>query len=326
MDGFEGNTGIIVIAATNRPDVLDSALLRPGRFDRQVLVDYPDLQGRLDILNVHAANKKVDEEVSLETVAQRTPGFSGADLANLLNEAAILTARRRKEAITMQEIDEAIDRVIAGMEGVPLVDSKSKRLIAYHEVGHAIIGTLTKGHDPVEKVTLIPRGQARGLTWFTPDEEQGLISRIQLFARITGLLGGRAAEEVIFGNDEVTTGAGNDIERVTELTRQMVTRFGMSDLGPLALEGSQQPVFLGGDSTNRSEYSQEVAAKIDEQIRVIVLRCYENAKQIVRDNRALIDYLVDLLVEKETIDGDAFRQIVEQYSSGAKETSGLVYN
>ena len=314
MDGFEGNTGIIVIAATNRPDVLDSALMRPGRFDRQVLVDYPDLQGRTDILKVHAETKKVDKEVSIEHVAQRTPGFSGADLANLLNEAAILTARRRKDGITMDEIDYAIDRVIAGMEGTPLVDSKSKRLIAYHEIGHAIIGTLVQGHDPVEKVTLIPRGQAQGLTWFTPDEEQGLISRSQLFARVTGLLGGRAAEEVIFGNDEVTTGASNDIERVTELTRQMVTKFGMSDLGPLALEGSQQPVFLGGNSGSSSDYSQKIAAKIDEQIRVIVFSCYQNAKDIITSYRPLVDSLVDLLIEQETIDGETFRKMVDKYN------------
>ncbi|WP_373478690.1 ATP-dependent zinc metalloprotease FtsH [Geminocystis sp.] len=314
MDGFEGNTGIIVIAATNRPDVLDSALLRPGRFDRQVIVDYPDLKGRLGILDVHGANKKIDPDVSLEAIAQRTPGFSGADLANLLNEAAILTARRRKEAITMDEVNAAIDRVIAGMEGTPLVDSKSKRLIAYHEIGHGIVGTLTKGHDPVEKVTLIPRGQAKGLTWFTPDEEQGLVSKTQLFARITGLLGGRAAEEVIFGDGEVTTGAGNDIDRVTHLTRQMVTKFGMSPLGLLALEGEEQPLFLGSDSVNRTEYSQEIAEKIDLQIRGIILKCYEDAKQIIIDNRALIDFLVDLLVEKETIEGDVFRQIVKDYS------------
>lgn len=314
MDGFEGNTGIIVIAATNRPDVLDSALLRPGRFDRQVIVDYPDLNGRLGILEVHASTKKIDPEVSLNTIAQRTPGFSGADLANLLNEAAILTARRRKEAVTMSEIDAAIDRVIAGMEGTALVDSKSKRLIAYHEIGHAIVGTFTKGHDPVEKVTLIPRGQAKGLTWFTPDEEQGLISKTQLFARITGLLGGRAAEEVIFGDDEITTGAGNDIERVTSLTRQIVTKFGMSELGPIALEGDEQPIFLGNDTVNRSEYSQEIAEKIDLQIQKIVSQCYENAKKIITDNRALIDNLVDQLIEKETIDGDVFRQVVAIYS------------
>jgi cell division protease FtsH len=194
------------------------------------------------------------------------------------------------------------------------VDSKSKRLIAYHEIGHAIVGTFTKGHDPVEKVTLIPRGQAKGLTWFTPDEEQGLISKTQLFARITGLLGGRAAEEVIFGNDEITTGAGNDIERVTSLTRQIVTKFGMSELGPIALEGDEQPIFLGNDTVNRSEYSQEIAEKIDLQIQKIVSQCYENAKKIITDNRALIDNLVDQLIEKETIDGDVFRQVVAIYS------------
>ncbi|WP_330204133.1 ATP-dependent zinc metalloprotease FtsH [Cyanobacterium sp. Dongsha4] len=318
MDGFEGNTGIIVIAATNRPDVLDSALLRPGRFDRQVMVDYPDLEGRLAILEVHAANKKIDPEVSLKTISQRTPGFSGADLANLLNEAAILTARRRKEAVTMEEIDLAIDRVIAGMEGTPLVDSKSKRLIAYHEIGHAIVGTLTKGHDPVEKVTLVPRGQAKGLTWFTPEEDQGLVSKTQLFARVTGLLGGRAAEDLIFGNDEITTGAGNDIEKVTYLTRQMVTKFGMSDLGLFALEENDQPVFLGNDPMSRSEYSQEIAAKIDSQIRFMVTQCYDNAKAIIQENRPLIDSLVDLLIEKETIDGDAFRQIVNSYQEAKK--------
>lgn len=198
MDGFEGNTGIIIIAATNRPDVLDAALLRPGRFDRQVIVDAPDLKGRLEILQVHSRNKKVDKSVSLEAIARRTPGFTGADLANLLNEAAILTARRRKEAITLLEIDDAVDRVVAGMEGTPLVDSKSKRLIAYHEVGHALVGTLLKEHDPVQKVTLIPRGQAQGLTWFTPNEEQGLISRSQMKQRITSTLAGRAAEEIVF--------------------------------------------------------------------------------------------------------------------------------
>jgi cell division protease FtsH len=313
MDGFEGNTGIIIIAATNRPDVLDSALLRPGRFDRQIMVDYPDLQGRLGILEVHGANKKIAPEVSLKTIARRTPGFSGADLANLLNEAAILTARRRKEAITMSEVDAAIDRIVAGMEGTALVDSKSKRLIAYHEVGHAIVGTLIPGHDPVEKVTLIPRGQAKGLTWFTPDEEQGLTSRSQLFANITGLLGGRAAEEVIFGDAEVTTGAGNDIEKVTYLARQMVTRFGMSDLGPIALEGEQQPVFLGNEQVNRAEYSQDIAEKIDLQISLIVDLCYQKAKQIIQDKRPLIDHLVDILIDEETIEGDRFREIISQF-------------
>ncbi|MDZ8066000.1 MAG: ATP-dependent zinc metalloprotease FtsH2 [Nostoc sp. DedQUE08] len=314
MDGFEGNTGIIIIAATNRPDVLDSALLRPGRFDRQVTVDAPDIKGRLEILQVHARNKKLDASVSLDAIARRTPGFTGADLANLLNEAAILTARRRKEAITLREIDDAVDRVVAGMEGTPLVDSKSKRLIAYHEIGHALVGTLLKDHDPVQKVTLIPRGQAQGLTWFTPNEEQGLISRSQLKARITGALGGRAAEEVIFGAAEVTTGAGGDLQQLSGMARQMVTRFGMSDLGPLSLESQQGEVFLGRDWTTRSEYSESIASRIDGQVREIVEQCYDNAKKIIRDHRTVTDRLVDLLIEKETIDGEEFRQIVAEYT------------
>ncbi len=315
MDGFEGNTGIIVIAATNRADVLDSALLRPGRFDRQITVDPPDIKGRLEILDVHARNKKLSDEVSLDAIARRTPGFSGADLANLLNEAAILTARRRKESITMAEIDDAVDRVVAGMEGTPLVDSKSKRLIAYHEVGHAIVGTLVKAHDPVQKVTLIPRGQAQGLTWFMPSEDQTLISRSQILARIKGALGGRAAEDIIFGDAEVTTGAGNDLQQVTGMARQMVTRFGMSDLGPLSLEGSQGEVFLGRDWMNRSEYSENIASRIDVQVRQIVDACYDDTKQIIQDNRAVIDRLVDLLIEKESIDGDEFRRIVSEYTT-----------
>ncbi|AFZ60180.1 ATP-dependent metallopeptidase FtsH/Yme1/Tma family protein [Anabaena cylindrica FACHB-243] len=314
MDGFEGNTGIIIIAATNRPDVLDSALLRPGRFDRQVTVDAPDIKGRLEVLEVHARNKKLDKSVSLEAIARRTPGFTGADLANLLNEAAILTARRRKEGITLLEIDDAVDRVVAGMEGTPLVDSKSKRLIAYHEIGHALVGTLLKDHDPVQKVTLIPRGQAQGLTWFMPNEEQGLISRSQLKARITGALGGRAAEEVIFGPAEVTTGAGGDLQQLSGMARQMVTRFGMSDLGPLSLESQQGEVFLGRDWTTRSEYSDSIAARIDAQVRAIAEECYENAKKIIREHRSVTDRLVDLLIEKETIDGEEFRQIVAEYT------------
>ena len=314
MDGFEGNTGIIIIAATNRPDVLDTALLRPGRFDRQVTVDAPDLKGRLEILKVHSRNKKLDPTVSLEAIARRSPGFTGADLANLLNEAAILTARRRKDAITLSEIDDAVDRVVAGMEGTPLVDSKSKRLIAYHEIGHALIGTLLKDHDPVQKVTLIPRGQAQGLTWFTPNEEQGLISRSQLKSRIAGALGGRAAEYVIFGSAEVTTGAGNDLQQVTGMARQMVTRFGMSTLGPLSLESQQGEVFLGRDWMSRSEYSEAIASRIDNQVRTIVEECYELAKKLIRENRTVTDRLVDLLIEKETIDGEEFRQIVAEYT------------
>ncbi|NEQ80614.1 MAG: ATP-dependent zinc metalloprotease FtsH [Moorea sp. SIO2I5] len=319
MDGFEGNTGIIIIAATNRPDVLDAALLRPGRFDRQVIVDYPDYKGRNNILEVHARNKKIDPEVCLETVAKRTPGFTGADLANLLNEAAILTARRRKDAITMLEINDAIDRVVAGMEGTPLVDSKNKRLIAYHEVGHAVISTLLPDHDPVQKVTLIPRGQARGLTWYIPDEEQGLITRAQLKAQITAALGGRAAEEEIFGEAEVTTGAVGDLRQVTSRARQMVTRFGMSDLGPLSLEDPGGEVFLGGNVINRSEYSEKIAAHIDAQVRTIVQHCHGHARQLVRENRVIIDRLVDLLIDQETLEGDQLRKIVEEHTQMDKE-------
>ncbi len=319
MDGFEGNSGVIVIAATNRPDVLDVALLRPGRFDRQVMVDYPDYRGRLGILEVHGRDKKIDPEVSLEAIARRTPGFSGADLANLLNEAAILTARRRKEAVTMLEINDAVDRVVAGMEGTPLIDSKAKRLIAYHEIGHAIVATLTPGHDLVEKVTLIPRGQAKGLTWFTPDEEQGLVARSQILAKITSTLGGRAAEEMIFGDAEVTTGASNDLEKVTSMARQMVTKFGMSDLGLLALESQEQPVFLGNDSMQRSEYSEAIAARIDSQVRTIVLQCYENAKKIIQDNRYTIDRITDMLIEQETIEGEEFRKLVKKFSESSPE-------
>jgi cell division protease FtsH len=314
MDGFEGNTGIIIIAATNRPDVLDAALLRPGRFDRQVMVDAPDLKGRLEILQVHSRNKKIDPSVSLEAIARRTPGFTGADLANLLNEAAILTARRRKEAVTILEIDDAVDRVVAGMEGTPLVDSKSKRLIAYHEVGHALVGTLLKEHDPVQKVTLVPRGQAQGLTWFTPNEEQGLISRSQLKARITATLAGRAAEEIVFGKPEVTTGAGDDLQKVTSMARQMVTRFGMSDLGPLSLESQSAEVFLGRDWMNKSDYSEEIAGRIDSQVRDIVMHCYIKSKELLQEHRTVMERLVDMLTDQETIDGDLFRKIVAEQS------------
>ncbi|YAI82065.1 MAG: ATP-dependent zinc metalloprotease FtsH [cyanobacterium endosymbiont of Rhopalodia sterrenbergii] len=314
MDGFEGNQGIIVIAATNRPHVLDKALLRPGRFDRQLMVDYPDFKGRQGILEVHAKDKKVDEKVSLEAIARRTPGFTGADLANVLNEAAIFTARRRKEAITMTEINDAIDRVVAGMEGTPLVDSKSKRLIAYHEVGHAIVGTLCGGHDLMEKVTLIPRGQVKGLTWFTPNEEYRPTTRNQLLARIAGLLGGRAAEEIIFGEDEVTTGAGNDIEKVTDLARQMVTRFGMSELGLVALEN---------DDHNESDYSQEIAGKIDHQVRHIVDHCHDKAQKIIQENRTAIDHLVDILIDQETIEGEQFRQLLEKFKVSFQQPLGF---
>ena len=315
MDGFEGNSGIIIIAATNRPDVLDSALMRPGRFDRQVTVDAPDIKGRLSILEVHARNKKLAPELSLDSIARRTPGFTGADLANLLNEAAILTARRRKDTISLAEIDDAVDRIIAGLEGQPLTDGRSKRLIAYHEVGHALVGSLVKDHDPVQKVTLIPRGQAQGLTWFSPDEEQMLVSRAQLKARIMGALGGRAAEDVVFGRAEVTTGAGGDIQQVASIARQMVTRFGMSNLGQMSLEGGGQEVFLGRDLMNRSEVSESISKQIDEQVRAIVMQCYEETLELVQGQREAMDQLVELLIEKETMDGDEFREILSTFTA-----------
>jgi cell division protease FtsH len=315
MDGFEGNSGIIIIAATNRPDVLDSALMRPGRFDRQITVDAPDIKGRLSILEVHARNKKLQEDLTLESIARRTPGFTGADLANLLNEAAILTARRRKDSISISEIDDSVDRIVAGMEGSPLTDGRSKRLIAYHEVGHALIGSLVKAHDPVQKVTVIPRGQAKGLTWFTPDDEQTLVSRAQLKARIMGALGGRAAEDVVFGKGEITTGAGGDFQQVASMARQMVTRFGMSNLGPIALESGNQEVFVGRDLMTRSEVSDSIFKQIDESVRVMVKECYKETYDLVSRNREAMDKIVDLLIEKETLDGEEFVDILSKYTT-----------
>ncbi|MDC3145079.1 ATP-dependent zinc metalloprotease FtsH [bacterium] len=315
MDGFEGNSGIIIIAATNRPDVLDSALMRPGRFDRQVTVDAPDIKGRLSILKVHARNKKLQDDLTLESIARRTPGFTGADLANLLNEAAILTARRRKDSIGISEIDDSVDRIVAGMEGSPLTDGRSKRLIAYHEVGHALIGSLVKAHDPVQKVTVIPRGQAKGLTWFTPDDEQTLVSRSQLKARIMGALGGRAAEDVVFGKGEITTGAGGDFQQVASMARQMVTRFGMSNLGPIALEGGNQEVFVGRDLMTRSEVSDSISKQIDESVRVMVKECYKETYSIISKNREAMDKIVDLLIEKETLDGEEFVSILSKFTT-----------
>lgn len=319
MDGFEGNPGIIVIAATNRPDVLDAALLRPGRFDRQVIVDLPGYNGRLGILQVHARNKKLADDVSLEAIARRTPGLAGADLANLLNEAAILTARRRKEAITLLEIDDAIDRITIGLALTPLLDSKKKRLIAYHEVGHALLMTLLKNSDPLNKVTIIPRSGGIGgfaQQMFNEDMvDSGLYTRAWLIDQITIALGGRAAEQEVFGEAEVTIGASNDIQVVSNLAREMVTRYGMSDLGLVALESPGEQVFLGRGFPSQSEYSEEVATKIDHQIRAIAFRCYEQARRLIREHRVLLDQLVELLLEKETIEGDEFRRIVSEYTS-----------
>ncbi|MFQ4142180.1 ATP-dependent zinc metalloprotease FtsH, partial [Chlorogloeopsis sp. ULAP02] len=318
MDGFEGNTGIIIIAATNRPDVLDTALLRPGRFDRQVIVDAPDRKGRLEILKVHSRNKRIDPAVSLEVVARRTPGFTGADLANLLNEAAILTARRRKEAITQIEIDDAIDRLTIGFTLNPLLDSKKKRLIAYHEVGHALLATLLPQADPLNKVTIIPRsGGVGGFSQQILNEEMidsGLYTRAWLKDNITMTLGGKASETEVFGEAEVTGGASNDLKMVTNLARKMVTMYGMSELGLVALETQNNDVFLGRDWVSRNEYSEEMATKIDRQVRELAVECYQEARRIIRENRSLVDRLVDLLVEQETIEGEKFRQIVSEYT------------
>jgi cell division protease FtsH len=316
MDGFEGNTGIIVIAATNRPDVLDAALLRPGRFDRQVMVDLPSFKGRLGILKVHARNKKLSDEVSLDAIARRTPGLSGADLANLLNEAAILTARRRKEAITPLEIDDAIDRITIGLALTPLLDSKKKRLIAYHEIGHALLMTLLKNSDPLNKVTIIPRsGGIGGFAQQMFNEEMvdsGLYTKAWLMDQITICLGGRAAEIEVFGDAEVTVGASNDIQTVTNLAREMITRYGMSDLGLVALESPSGEVFLGRGFPSQSEYSEEVATQIDHLIRSLAFQSYEKAREIVREHRTLIDQLVELLLEVETLEGEQFRQLVAE--------------
>ena len=318
MDGFEGNSGVIVIAATNRADVLDMALLRPGRFDRQVTVDLPTYSGRLEILKVHARNKKIDDNVSVEAIARRTPGFSGAELANLLNEAAILTARRRKEAVTMTDVEDAIDRLTIGLSLTPLLDSNRKKMTAYHEVGHALLTTMLEHADALNKVTIIPRsGGVEGFTQSVPDEDvidSGLYTRNWILDRITVALGGLAAEAEIFGDAEVTTGAVGDIKQVTNLARQMVTLYGMSDLGPVALESMGGEVFLGRNMMPRSEYSEAMAAKIDHQVRAIANYGYSRAREILRENRTLIDYLVDRLLDIETMEGEEFRQIVKRYT------------
>merc|ERR1712228_886653 len=315
MDGFKENKGVIVIGATNRADILDAALLRPGRFDRQVTVNLPDRLGRIDILKIHAKNKPISDDVSLVQIANRTPGFSGADLANLLNEAAILTTRYKKSAITRNEVNEAIDRIIGGIEGTPLEDTKNKRLIAYHEVGHAITGSVLRSHDEVEKVTLTPRGAAKGLTWFTPEEDQSLLSRSALLARIIATLGGRAAEQVVFGDPEVTTGASSDLQQVTNLARQMVTRFGMSNIGPMALEDENTgQVFLGGNMQQGSEYAENIADRIDDEVCKIIDYCEQKAVEIISDNRVIIDLIVEQLLDVETMDGTEFRQLLNSYT------------
>lgn len=309
MDGFKENKGVIVVGATNRVDILDAALLRPGRFDRQITVGLPDRLGRIGILKVHAKNKPFDEDVSLVQIANRTPGFSGADLANLLNEAAILATRYKKKTISKNEVNEAVDRIIGGIAGATMEDSKNKKLIAYHEVGHAIVGSVLENHDEVEKITLIPRGGAKGLTWFAPEEDQMLLSRSALLARIITTLGGRVAEQVVFGDPEVTTGASNDLQQVTNIARQMVTRYGMSNIGPIALENeNNEQMFMGGES------NEAISDRIDAEVCKIINHCENIAKEIILDNRVIIDLVVEKLLDAETISGEEFRTILREYT------------
>ncbi|MDI9406896.1 MAG: ATP-dependent zinc metalloprotease FtsH3 [Chitinophagaceae bacterium] len=315
MDGFEGNTGIIIVAATNRPDVLDAALMRPGRFDRQVVVDRPDYAGRLQILGVHARGKTLAKDVDLDKVARRTPGFTGADLSNLLNEAAILAARRQLTEVSMDEVNDAIERVMAGPEKKDRVMSeKRKRLVAYHEAGHALVGALMPDYDPVQKISIIPRGNAGGLTFFTPSEERmesGLYSRAYLQNQMAVALGGRVAEEIVYGEDEVTTGASNDLQQVARVARQMVTRFGMSEkLGPVALGRSQGGMFLGRDIAAERDFSEDTAATIDDEVSQLVAEAYRRATGVLTANRPVLDELAELLVEKETVDAEELQELL----------------
>ena len=315
MDGFEGNTGIIIVAATNRPDVLDAALMRPGRFDRQVTVDRPDYAGRLQILGVHARGKTLAKDVDLDKVARRTPGYTGADLANLLNEAAILAARRELTEVSNDEISDAIERVMAGPEKKDRVmRARRARLVAYHEAGHALVGALMPDYDPVQKISIIPRGNAGGLTFFTPSEERmesGLYSRAYLQNQMAVALGGRVAEEIVYGEDEVTTGASNDLQQVANTARQMITRFGMSDdLGPVALGRAQGGMFLGRDIAAERDFSEETAAMIDREVSELVDVAYKRATKVLVDNRTVLDELAEMLVEQETVDAEELQELL----------------
>ena len=310
MDGFGANEGIIIIAATNRPDVLDPALLRPGRFDRQVQVNLPDAKGREEILKVHAKGKTFAKGVELKNISQRTVGFSGADLENLLNEAALLAVRRNKESITMLEIDEAHDRVLMG----PAKKSKKytendKKLVAYHEAGHAVLGIKLDGANDVQKITIIPRGYAGGYTMMLPKEERFTATKKELLERIVGLLGGRVAEELIF--NEITTGAHNDFEQATKIARAMVTEYGMSSLGPVQLEQQEGSVFLGRDYNKSRNFSGQVAYEIDQEMRKIIDDCYKKATEIIKENKDLLDLIANTLIEKETLTKEEIDYLVE---------------
>jgi cell division protease FtsH len=314
MDGFDSKSGIIMLAATNRPDILDPALLRPGRFDRLIVVDRPDLPGREKILKVHTRGKPLGADVDVGTLARGTPGFTGADLANLVNEAALLAARHDKDQIEMIEMEEAVDRVIAGPERkTRLISEKEKEITAYHEAGHAIVGALQRDADPVHKISIIPRGQALGVTMSLPTEDRFMMSRGQLMAQLAMMLGGRAAERVVF--DEITTGASNDLERVTQTAKQMVTRFGMSEkLGPMALGHQQGQVFMGRDFHAQPDYSDEIAFQIDKEIRRIVDESYDTAEDLLIRNRVLLDKLSKELIEYETVDAKHLMRLIEEYA------------
>jgi cell division protease FtsH len=311
MDGFDTNTNVIVVAATNRPDVLDPALLRPGRFDRQVVLDRPDIRGRREILSVHIKGKPLDKTVDLEALARRSPGFSGADLANLVNEAAILAARRNKKSIGNSEFNEAIDRVIAGPERRSrIITEEEKEIIAYHEGGHAVVQRILPKCDPVTKVTIVSRGMALGYTMSLPAEDRYLHSKTEFEDKIAGMLGGNVAETLVFG--DTTTGSSNDIEKATSLARAMVTQYGMSEkLGPLAFGKKEEMVFLGREISEQRNYSDEVAAKIDAEVRLIIDNGFNRAKEALTSHRAVLDRLATLLVEKETIEHDEFEALFD---------------
>ncbi|PXF42518.1 ATP-dependent zinc metalloprotease FtsH 3 [Gracilariopsis chorda] len=318
MDGFEGNSGVIVIAATNRADVLDNALLRPGRFDRRVVVDLPDFNGRVSILNVHARGKPLAKDVDMEQVARRTPGFSGAALQNLLNEAAIFTARRQKTEIGQDEISDAIDRITIGAEKKETVMTPERqKLVAYHEAGHAVVGALTPDYDQVAKISIIPRGGAGGLTFFAPNEQRvdsGLYSRQFLEGQLAVALGGRIAEELVFGDEKVTTGASNDLQRVTQVAKQMVTRFGMSNkVGQLSLNTEGSNPFLGrAMASGGPQMSSVLKAEIDDEVRRLVNVAYTRAKSLLISNRKLLDDLAKLLIEKETVSAEEFQRLIAE--------------
>lgn len=311
MDGFGDNEGIIMIAATNRPDILDPALLRPGRFDRQILVGIPDVKGREEILKVHVKDKPLEESVDLRIIAKGTPGFTGADLENIMNESALLAARKRKTKISMRELEEAIKRVIAGPEKKSkIVTEEDKKITAVHEAGHAIVLKVLPNTDAVHEVSIIPRGMAAGYTISLPEDDNMHMSKTKLLDNITGLLGGRAAEKIVL--DDICTGASNDIERATEIARKMVTEFGMSDyLGPMTFGSKHNEVFIGKDLSRGRDYSEEVAAAIDKEIRTIIDNCYKHAIRILEDNRDKLDRITETLLEKETINREEFTQLFE---------------